>query len=404
MTMSNLKIKYFGPIKEGHKANDGFFPIKKVTVFIGNQGSGKSTIAKVFSTISWIEKSLMKKMLNEKKIDYRFFVNQCEYQNIDEYFADKTHIEYISDFLHFILKDNKLSVITKQLEKYSIPKIMYVPADRSLLSSVRLLGEVKGVPRTLYTFADEFEKALSTLNNPLELPIGNTHLEYQKLNKLTTISGVDYKIKLSNASSGYQSLVPLFVVTWYLIDLVNRRESDNNNHSINENRRLEKEISDILSNPNLTDDVRKLALESLSSMRYYSSLTNIVEEPELNLYPSSQRIILNKLLGFNNAFQKNKLIVTTHSPYMINYLTLSVKAGQILDKLSETDRIILNEIVPIDSIITGDDLAVYECNEGNGSIDDLKMYKGMPSDENSLNDELGEFNDLFSQLMDLERG
>jgi energy-coupling factor transporter ATP-binding protein EcfA2 len=401
--MSKLKIKYFGPIKKGYESNDGFFFIKKVTVFIGNQGSGKSTIAKVFSTISWIEKSLMKNLLSPKKVDYRFFVNQCEYQNIDEYFTNRTFIEYVSDFMHFTLFEGKLTVTIQQLDRYSIPKIMYVPADRSLLSSVRVLGELKGVPSTLFTFADEFEKALSTLNNPLRLPIGDTLLEYQRLNKLTTISGADYKIKLSNASSGYQSLVPLFVVTLYLNDLVNKRESDINKHTINENRRLEKEIMDIISNPNLTEDVRKLALEGLSSRRYYSSLRNIVEEPELNLYPSSQRIILNNLLEFNNTFPKNQLVMTTHSPYMINYLTLAVKAEQVYKGLSEVDRLILNDIVPISSKIDGKDLAVYECDELLGAITDLETYKGMPSDENRLNEELGEFNDLFSQLLDLER-
>ncbi len=42
--MSRIKIKNFGPIK-GHQHNDGWIDLKKVTVFVGNQGSGKSTVA-----------------------------------------------------------------------------------------------------------------------------------------------------------------------------------------------------------------------------------------------------------------------------------------------------------------------------------------------------------------------
>ena len=34
--------------------------IKKVTFFIGNQGSGKSTVAKLISIFSWIEKALVR--------------------------------------------------------------------------------------------------------------------------------------------------------------------------------------------------------------------------------------------------------------------------------------------------------------------------------------------------------
>ena len=56
--MSRIKIKNFGPIREGFVDNDGWMDIEKVTVFIGDQGSGKSTVAKLISTLSGIEKDL----------------------------------------------------------------------------------------------------------------------------------------------------------------------------------------------------------------------------------------------------------------------------------------------------------------------------------------------------------
>jgi predicted ATPase len=39
--MSKIKIKNFGPIKDGLDVNSGFIEIKKITVFIGNQATGK---------------------------------------------------------------------------------------------------------------------------------------------------------------------------------------------------------------------------------------------------------------------------------------------------------------------------------------------------------------------------
>ena len=57
--MSRIRIKKFGPVQNGVHDNDGWLDIKKVTIFIGNQGSGKSTIAKLISTFTWIEKALM---------------------------------------------------------------------------------------------------------------------------------------------------------------------------------------------------------------------------------------------------------------------------------------------------------------------------------------------------------
>ncbi len=66
--MNKIKIKNFGPIKGGFKNANGneWMDIKKVTVFIGNQGSGKSTVAKLISSMSWIEKSLVKEILAKK--------------------------------------------------------------------------------------------------------------------------------------------------------------------------------------------------------------------------------------------------------------------------------------------------------------------------------------------------
>ena len=46
-----LKIKNFGPIKEGHTnpQTDDFFDVHRCSVLIGEQGTGKSTIAKALA-------------------------------------------------------------------------------------------------------------------------------------------------------------------------------------------------------------------------------------------------------------------------------------------------------------------------------------------------------------------
>jgi predicted ATPase len=66
--MSKIKIKNFGPIKEGILSNDGWMNIPKITIFIGNQGSGKSSIAKVLSTLKWIEKALIQNKIKENDL------------------------------------------------------------------------------------------------------------------------------------------------------------------------------------------------------------------------------------------------------------------------------------------------------------------------------------------------
>ena len=128
---------------------------------------------------------------------------------------------------------------------------------------------------------------------------------------------------------------------------------------------------------------------------------NIVEEPEQNLFPSSQRLLLNSLLSFNNG--NNMLIMTTHSPYLINFLTLAVEANKLKSRVHNDElKAKLNNNVPLNSTLNGDNLVIYQLNEESGQITKMKTYKGLPSDENYLNDGLAESNNLFSDLLELE--
>ncbi|MDR1938396.1 MAG: AAA family ATPase, partial [Tannerellaceae bacterium] len=90
--MSKIKINNFGPI------TDGWVDIKKVSVFVGNQGSGKSTIAKLISTFTWIEKALVrgdydKKWFERKGIN-RFRSQFLPYHRLDAYLNPDSIIEY----------------------------------------------------------------------------------------------------------------------------------------------------------------------------------------------------------------------------------------------------------------------------------------------------------------------
>ena len=130
-------------------------------------------------------------------------------------------------------------------------------------------------------------------------------------------------------------------------------------------------------------------------------LVSIVEEPEQNLFPSSQRLLLNSLLAYNNG--NNMLVMTTHSPYLINYLSLAVKADGLKEKV-KTDELKsrLSDIVPLSATINPNDLVIYELDEINGSIKKLGNFEGIPSDKNFLNNSLSEGNYLFDSLLEIE--
>lgn len=408
--MSKLKIKNFGPIKQGFVDIDGneWMDIKKITVFIGNQGTGKSSVAKLRSTMAWLEKALTRGDFKEKDLTiYNRFKKHCEYQKIHTYFKDNTIIEYIGSAYSFRYVEGNITIEKNPTREYSFPKIMYVPAERNFVSAVDKPSSLKKLPLTLYTFLDEFEDAKQNLGKNLDLPINNAKFEYRNQSKVSWIVGEDYEVKLSEASSGFQSFVPLFLVTKHLAESINKEDDASvKGISIEEENRIKKEIATILSNPNLSEDVKKASLEYLSSKFKYSSFINIVEEPEQNLFPSSQKSTLYQLLIYANLNPGNELLLTTHSPYIINYLTLSVKADNVLKNIEQSDNCAelkerIYQIVPKGASTLSKDLAIYELDEKGGIIK-LGDYKGLPSDDNYLNERLAESNELFAELLEIE--
>lgn len=166
--------------------------------------------------------------------------------------------------------------------------------------------------------------------------------------------------------------------------------------------KMRHEINRLLKNDNISEDIRRLLIERLSSNYKYSNFINIVEEPEQNLYPISQKGILFSLLSNKNKNTLNRLIITTHSPYIINYLTLAVKAFMIRNKVKDFGLFDeLDSVVPINSIVNPLSLNIYQLKES-GEIERLENYNGLPSDENYLNEFLGAFNDDFVKLLEIE--
>lgn len=402
--MAKLKIENIGPIKDTNGIGNGYINFEGVTLFIGNQGTGKSTISKIYSTLSWIEKALVRGDFKINYISqYNRFKKQLAYQNIGNYLKDDSYIEYIGKAFTIIYKNGKVEIIENFDEEYLFPKIMYVPAERNFVSTVDRPDLVKRLPLPLYTFLEEYEYSKQNLNETINLPIGNLKFEYRKSNKKSWLIGEDYRIDLLEASSGYQSLVPLFLVTNSLSKIIsNEANSSFKERSVADENKIRIQIDKIFANENISEDIQRLLLEKLSSRARYSSFINVVEEPEQNLYPTSQKSVLFSLLSSKNKNNLNKLVITTHSPYIINYLTLAIKAFQIKSRLNQASLEKLNEIVPLDAAINPQSVNIYQLDEV-GRVTKLDDYKGLPSDENFLNEFLSAFNDDFVQLLEIER-
>ncbi|MEJ7827716.1 MAG: hypothetical protein WKF91_05965 [Segetibacter sp.] len=405
--MTKIKIKNFGPIKQGFAEDDGWMEVKKVTVFIGNQGSGKSTVAKLISTLSWIEKAMVKGEIKEDELNtYNRFHKRLTYQRINNYLRPETEIEFSGKAYTFQFKDGAFHSTKAPNNGYVLPKIMYVPAERNFLSVVDRPDKLKELPLPLFTFLDEYDRARNMFWDGLTLPINKAQFRYDKQNKIAHITDHGYEVRLSEASSGFQSTVPLYLVTKYLTEWLDRDEDFSvKESSIEEHRKIEREVKRIMDDPQLTPEIKQEYLRQLSARRKPSCLINIVEEPEQNLFPASQKNVLFELLKYDNKKPENRLIMTTHSPYIINYLTLAVKAFKVKSEIKEESQLNkVADIVPLQSALAPENLVIYEMDESDGSIKRLEDYKGLPSDENYLNDRLAETNELFSKLQEIEKG
>ncbi len=408
--MCKIRVKNFGPIKEGYQGNDGWLDVKKVTVFIGNQGSGKSTVAKLISSFMWLEKALIrgdwKVPLSNQK-----FIELIEFHRLQDYLQPNTEIEYEGAIYHLKLVGSS-NISKKTIEAHrlnnstvNLPKIMYVPAERNFLSSIENINKVSNlIVGSLKDYSVEFRNAQTAhKGKTVDLPINKTKVVYDPKDDENYIEFEGKRLKLSHASSGFHSIVPLHWVTKYLIDFVMQSEKKllqalSPDQTVRRNNEL-KELN-ILELDEKTLRAREKKINEKYVCKYF---VNIVEEPEQNLFPTSQRLLLNSLLAFNTG--DNILVMTTHSPYLINYLTLAVKAEMVKAKLNtENSKMKLAGIVSPESTLSAENLVIYELDEKDGSIKLLPDYKGLPSDENLLNSGLEDSNELFAQLQEIEMG
>ncbi|MDY4521175.1 MAG: AAA family ATPase [Bacteroidales bacterium] len=354
-----LVVKSFGPIKELD------IEFRKVTIFIGDQGMGKSCVAKLFSMFKWLEKVLTQKRYPENYFvsHNRFITKLCAYNRMESFVGPDSYIKYEGDAYNFEFESNKeFKISAKGKEVEGISKIMYVPAERAILSVAenkpRLLKEL---PDSSETFYDEFVNAKKSFQDGFALPFDGLRFEYDSLNDAGWIRGENYRVRLVSASSGIQSSLPMCIVTEYLSKKIASREEVK--MSKEEKDRLERRVTEIIQNDSYSNTIKDIMIRQLSASSVFDSLINVIEEPELSLFPKSQMRVLYSLIASNASSKKNMLVLTTHSPYTLDIINTMIMGGKARARAeAESNEVMMeetNKVLPAEYQLSSDEVAVY---------------------------------------------
>lgn len=342
--MDRIKIHNFGPIK------DIDIELSKFMVFIGPQGVGKSAFAKLLTIFS----------------DVYWWANICKNNNpllefkkmgIKKYFATDTIIEYHGrgdvniayhngnfditiegkskdeaynlckkligvstadnlNSLGFDIKDPQIDRTINDNRNFlraNLRYACYIPAERNLAGAVSsslasiILSKIP-LPNTLMEYLSLYERAKNHFSTYDASFLG---VKYDKSNGTDCISVLDDEkkhISLEECSSGIQSALPMLMVTDFA---------------------REEKCFD----------------------------TYVVEEPEQNLFPTNQREILNRLISIANSDECSYMVVTTHSPYLLSALNVSMLADKLSNTAGRKDEV--NDIVAPQFRINSNNVSVF---------------------------------------------
>ncbi len=338
--MKHLVIHNFGPIR------NACVDIDKVNLIIGLQSSGKSCVLKIACYCAWVEKRIeLAQSAEEYKNSTKFLTDLLSYYKMQSYLAPNTYIEYTTKYLKFSYSQ-EYKQFTFQWGKsrwnYKRAKVSYVPSDRNLVAAIPAWSKLSLEYDNLLDFMgdwNEARKQLKTEKNILGLGISyffdsTTNADQVKLKNGNVI-------RLTESSSGVQSLTPLVVHLDYLRKSLSQYQG-NQPLSYEEREARKRLLSAIYRKTNKTmngniagivksiegvdfmfsdEKEAKLFVARAHKFLYNEHNEMFLEEPEDNLFPITQCQLVNWLLeSVVDSKREDVLFVATHSPYVLNQM------------------------------------------------------------------------------------
>lgn len=231
------------------------------------------------------------------------------------------------------------------------------------------------------SFVYDWYSAKRKFTKKNSLPILNLGIDFynNEENDLDVLflNKIKKEILLREGSSGLQSVIPLILIIEYLTEAF---YNENISNSVNEldsiNNFISKHFTDIISPKKLKDivekqeikekieisslEIKKIAKVFLSRTSYHN--TNfIIEEPEQNLFPETQRDLIYHIFNKLKSEREHSLLITTHSPYILYAINNCLLGYTIKDKMPLDEQ---NELKSQNSWLNPEHISIWQVKNG----------------------------------------
>lgn len=364
--MKHLVIKNIGTIK------DVDIELKKINVIIGPQALGKSTILKIASFCSWVEKRIeLSQDPNIFKREDYFKSGLIKFHKMDGYFKKGALIKYSSNYMSFSYNYDEDEFLFRWKKRwlYKRSKISYIPSERNIVAAIPNWFEVSMERNNIRSFMTDWEFARKSETNDRQILNLNLSYHYDKETRKDQISvGNNEYIDFTNTSSGLQSLVPMYIFLNYLYSLTHTDNKINNladewtgNDLLNIiykelfKKKNKADLDNSIWQDQVTGNIHIIEMPFIvrtasnmvykfGSQEYKDEFLDVcnnylqtnhcdiyLEEPENNLFPTTQADVVDWLLEKTKSNDSNTLMIATHSPYILtSFLSKKEEIGMFV--------------------------------------------------------------------------
>lgn len=418
---NRIEISNVGPI------NHISIELNNINVFMGAQSSGKSTISKIISFCSWVEKNVAtNQSLENYYTDKTFFIDRLEtFHKMKGFFTKNSKIVYESNIIKLEYSTNNFKIDWVNRYEYKRTKISYIPSERSMV----ILPEIKKVEfpaNYLRSFLFDWFDARKQYSKEKSLSLLNIGFDYYRSESAdedhikSLVKNKEHDILLTNASSGLQSITPMIAMVDYLTNYI-YNDNQNSSYELDE---IRIRVSTLLTNEliikpyanensleitnKITSEItKKISENDLNTLKLFNNyktirdnlfLTHssnlIIEEPEQNLFPETQRTLiyylLNKCIDDNYEHQ---MTLTTHSPYVLFSINNCIMSHIIKDKISKKDH---DKLMCRNSPVNPKNISIYQIE--NGELKCIQQEDGLIGN-NYFDNKMKELMDDFYTML-----